>query len=375
MITLALLAVLVQEARIPLDTGWAHIGDSRVESFRGQPVIRISSGGAIRRDVSLQDGTIEFDMMVTRARSFVFALTRMTSDEDCEAIYFRPHKSSLPDAVQYDPIWHRESNWQLYHGPGGTAALGFTPGEWMPVRIVLQGRRGALFVGRDTAPVMVLSLARDPAPGYVGFVAEPGGPVTGGGEPVARFANLVVRKGVVSYTFPPEAPPPAREGQITRWQLSPPFLTTPGPMQALPDSLLTGKTSWPAFSTERNGVLVIGRHLARPQGPATGVIARLVLRAPADGLQRLHLGFSDCVTVFVNGRPVFAGDARFRPDNPRQEGVIGEHQALVWLPLRAGENEVLLVLTDVFGGRGLMGRLDPADGYGRTIRLVSSPPR
>lgn len=64
----------------------------------------------------------------------------------------------------------------------------------------------------------------------------------------------------------------------------------------------------------------------------------------------------------MNGRPVFAGDARFSNDNPRQEGLIGEHQALVWLPVKTGENEILLALTENFGGRGLIGRLEPADG-------------
>jgi hypothetical protein len=367
MITLSLLAALAstqsvtQDVRIPIDTGWTHLRDSRVENFRGQPVIRITAGVAIRRDVSLQDGTIEFDLMVTREPSFVSVAYRMASDEDFEMTYFRPHKSGLTDAVQYTPVWHGEANWQLYHGPGGTARLTFRPGQWMHVRLVLQGRRGALFVGPDTAPVMLMSLARDARPGYIGLTVDPGRDTTGLREPLARFANVVIRKGAVPYTFPPEARPPAREGLITRWQLSPPFEGKPGPMEAIPDSALTGRTNWPEFSTEPNGVLVVGRYLPKPRGPS-GVIARLVVRAPTDGFQRLHLGFSDCVTVFVNGNPVFAGDARFSNDNPRQEGVIGEHQALVWLPLKTGENEILLALTEIFGGRGLIGRLEPADG-------------
>jgi hypothetical protein len=377
MITLSLLATLAstqptlaQDARVPMDTGWTHLRDSRVENFRGQSVIRITAGMAIKRDVSLQDGTIEFDLMVTREPSFVSVAYRMASDEDFEMTYFRPHKSALTDAVQYTPVWRGEANWQLYHGPGSTARLTFKPGEWMHVRLVLEGRRGALFVGTDTAPVLLMSLARDAKPGYFGFAVDPGRDTTGLREPLARFANLVIRKGAVQYRFPPEARPSVREGLVTRWQLSPPFEGKPGPMEAIPDSALTGRTSWPEFSTEPNGVLVVGRYLPKPRGPS-GVIARLVVRAPTEGFQRLHLGFSDCVTVFVNGHPVFAGDARFSNDNPRQEGVIGEHQALVWLPLKTGENEILLALTEIFGGRGLIGRLEPADG----ARLVFAPPR
>jgi hypothetical protein len=112
---------------------------------------------------------------------------------------------------------------------------------------------------------------------------------------------------------------------------------------------------------EPTGVAVIGRHVARPAADAA-VVARLVLRAYAGGLQRLDLGYSDYVTVFVNGRPLFAGDAHSSYDQPRQEGLIGLWQATVWLPLERGDNEVLLAVSDGFGGWGLIGRLDPAGG-------------
>ena len=73
----------------------------------------------MRRDVSLQDGTVDFDMEVTSHRSFVYVQFRMQDDENHEEIYFRPHKSSLPDAIQYAPVWNAESTWQLYHGKVG----------------------------------------------------------------------------------------------------------------------------------------------------------------------------------------------------------------------------------------------------------------
>ena len=77
---------------------------------------------------------------------------------------------------------------------------------------------------------------------------------------------------------------------------------------------------------------------------------------------RLLLGFSDRVTVFLNGRPLFSGDQRYFFDNPRQEGVIGFHQGTVYLQLQQGPNEVMLAVSDQFGGWGLMGRLLDAEG-------------
>ena len=125
--------------------------------------------------------------------------------------------------------------------------------------------------------------------------------------------------------------------------------------------MLENRERWPSYPVEASGVVAIGRHQARPR-PSGGAVARLVLQSDGERTQRLYLGYSDLVTVFVNGQPIFAGDAHYSFDNPRQEGLITRSQATVWLPLRNGTNEVLLAVVDGFGGWGLSGRLDPADG-------------
>ena len=68
------------------------------------------------------------------------------------------------------------------------------------------------------------------------------------------------------------------------------------------------------------------------------------------------------MTVFLNGRPLFAGEASYSFDNPRREGLIELNQARVWLPLTAGDNELQILVSDTFGGWGLMGRLVDASG-------------
>jgi hypothetical protein len=301
-------------------------------------------------------------MQVTPRRSFVFLQFRVAGDEEYEEVYFRPHKSSLADAIQYAPVWHGESNWQLYHGPGGTAPHTFDYGEWIHVRLVLRGRRAALFVGEGDAPAMEATLARDPRPGHIALSSfVPEGVDLGPEEPAARFTNVVVRPGHQAHHFGPEAVDSLPAGLVTRWQLAPPFATGTGPATELPRALLASRSRWTGYGVEPNGILVIGRHLRKPQARAA-TVARLVLRAPAAGLQPLQLGYSDHVTVFLNGLPLFAGDARYSFDRPRQEGLIGLWQSTVWLPLVRGDTEVLLVVSDGFGGWGLTARLDPAGG-------------
>ncbi|HEX9894769.1 MAG TPA: hypothetical protein VGA78_12645 [Gemmatimonadales bacterium] len=352
----ALAVVVPQERSVPLDSAWELSGEAtRIENYRGTRAIRIRTGQAVRRDVSLGDGTIEFDVAMALQRSFVYLRFRMVSESEHEEIYFRPHKTSLPDAVQYSPVWNGDSNWQLYHGPGSTAAISFAREEWIRVRLVLSGRRAALFVGARPTPEMVIALGRSPVAGYLSFGSFVPGAASG--EPAAAFTNLVVKPGQISHDFGPEAPaPPVPPGLVSRWQLSPAFVVPRGIVATAPDSLLAGRSRWPAFTVEPTGVLVIGRHLRRP-APQAATVARLVLQSSTARLQQLKLGYSDYVTVIVNGKPLFAGDAHYSFDEPRQEGLIGLYQSIVWLPLLAGENEVLLVVADGFGGWGLMGQL------------------
>ena len=68
------------------------------------------------------------------------------------------------------------------------------------------------------------------------------------------------------------------------------------------------------------------------------------------------LGYSDIATVFLNGKPLYRGDASYSFDRPRREGLIGYDQARFYLPLVAGDNELAIVVSDSFGGWGIMGR-------------------
>jgi hypothetical protein len=362
-----------QDGRIPLDSAtWEISGEgSRIEQYKGVRALRMRTGRAINRKVRMRDGTIEYDMEVTPNRSFVYATFRMQSEEESEEIYFRPHKSSLPDAFQYTPTWNGESTWQLYHGPGSTAAVPLPRGEWIHVRLVVSGRHAAMFLGEEKKPALVMTLAREPAEGYVGLQAFT--PVGGApkGEMVAAFANVVVRPDHVPYDFGPETVAAKPAGLIDRWQISPPYVARLGaPLTTLPDSLMKSKARWPTFAVEPTGVVVLSRHVKRTAEQTTA-IARLLLRAEREGVQPLRLGFSDYVTVFANDRPLFAGDAHYSFDAPRQEGLIGLSQSTVWLPLVRGENEILFVLSDTFGGWGLIAQLDPASG----VEVVATPPR
>lgn len=345
------------------DPRWEMRGAyARVERYLRRTALRLGTGQAVRRDVRFQDGTIEFDMATTTHRAFGFVDLRMASDSAYEEVYFRTHKSELPDAIQYAPVWHGVGNWQLYHGPGYTAAAIFPRNRWIHVRIVVRGDRAAVFVGDVSTPQLVVPhLARPVASGYIAFRGLlPGGAVPAQ-PPTWSISNVVVRPGTADFDFP--AVPPAQEdsGVVRSWQVSPVFVPDSGAVRTLPTAILASP-AWTTLPTDPSGLLVLSRWRAAPTGVRRpGVLARVTVHSDRGSTHRLELGYSDAVTVFLNGRPIFSGDAHYSFDNPRQEGLIGFGQATLYLPLREGDNELVLAVSDAFGGWGLMARFeDPA---------------
>ena len=108
---------------------------------------------------------------------------------------------------------------------------------------------------------------------------------------------------------------------------------------------------------------MLGKHLDIPNGvrrPA--VVARLQIRADRNMVARLNLGYSDDAIVAVNGTPLFYASDSYSFNFPRRGGLIGLDQATLYLPLVEGDNEILVAVSDVFGGWGLMAQLPSRDG-------------
>lgn len=353
------------------DKAWDLQGQrTTVVKEDGRDVLQVETGTARRRDVQFEDGTVDFDVQMTSRRSFVYVEFRTAGDGELEEFYLRPHKSGLPDAAQYAPVWQGRSSWQLYHGPGGTAAVSFEPGVWTHVRVVIQGRRAALFVKDMQQPALLVPhLARDPRSGYIGLRGFLPADVPGAG-PIVRFSNVVVRPGTVNFDFnaalaasgPAASPAVADAVAIVRsWSVSQSFIPQKSEAAVMPSAAVTGE--FRKLDAEAGGLLELHRYVQVPKNSrATAAVARIRVRAATAGTYTFDLGFSDIATVFLNGRPVFRGDGTYTFDRPRREGLIGYDQARLYLPLAAGENELSIVIGDVFGGWGVMGRFVGASG-------------
>jgi hypothetical protein len=83
------------------------------------------------------------------------------------------------------------------------------------------------------------------------------------------------------------------------------------------------------------------------------------LRAKSDQKTLLKLGFSDEVWVYINGQPLFIDKNIYRSTmrkNP--DGRISLENAAFLVPLKQGDNELLIGVANDFFGWGIMARLD-----------------
>ncbi len=343
------------------DPTWELAGDARVEDHLGRQAIRMGMGLAHCENVRFEDGTIELDLAVTPYRSFAYVQFRIQESGENEEFYFRSHKSGLPDAIQYTPVYRRESNWQLYHGADDTAAAWLPPEEWIHVRIVVRGDRAAVFVGDAPTPQLVTTLDRPAGPGDIALRSfRPRG--IPDGVFLASYSNVVIRSGVVDFDFPEPSAVESPAGVVKQWRVSPAFAPQAGAVTEVPAETLAAE-GWQTLAADPSGLVVIGRDVAKPEGVRrAAAAARIVVRAAEAARRRFDFGYSDEVSVFLNGELLFSGNDRYSFNFPRRQGLITIDQGSLYLPLAAGDNELLLVVTDVFGGWGVMGRFPDSEG-------------
>ena len=80
----------------------------------------------------------------------------------------------------------------------------------------------------------------------------------------------------------------------------------------------------------------------------------------------LSVDYDDGYVAYLNGQLLYSGDDRWQSRDYRFLGTVGTYDAL-HLPLRAGTNEVILAISESFGGWAVTGNLVPAAG----VRLES----
>ena len=295
----------------------------------------------VQGDTELLDGALEMELAVNGERSFPGLAWRVSGDS-YESFFIRPHQVGNPDAVQYTPVFNGVYGWQLYHGHGFWAPVEFPIGKWLTLRVAFRGDRGEAYVGDGREPALTFARLRGPAASG-GFGLLPGGE----GVHIARFAYDAA---VPQLLGPLPAIDERHPGSVPGWWVS--NLVVEGAPHA-------AARTWTYLECEPTGLANLAR--VHPLGERLNtVFARTKVRAAAAGRRSLQVGFSDRAVVYLNGEPLFAGRDDYRSRDYRFLGSIGWWDT-VYLPLEAGTNELLIAVSESFGGWGVQARfVDPA---------------
>lgn len=338
-----ILALLLATPVAPLslqDPRW-HVAaeESRVEPYLGRDSIYIRNGEASLNDVTFQDGIVEFDVAAPATAGFQGLAFRAQDRGNYEHVYLRPQLSGAPDAVQYVPVFNRNSAWQIYTGARYTQPATIAPDRWVHMKAAFHDRRLELSV--DGAMLVFPDLVRPLARGTIALTSF----ITG-----AHFANVTVRPGEAepdsggAGAAAPETP----AGSVTQWRISNAFaeskLDPPGRLEPAAWHSL----QWDTLGTATRGIANISaiRTLDKDHNTA---FAGLTLRAKAATAVRVRFGFSDRVIVYLNGRPLYRGNDKFQTRDQRFLGTAGLYDELI-LPLNRGDNKLWLAVSEDFGG-------------------------
>ena len=110
---------------LPTDSPrWDLQGQAKATEFQGRKCLLLDGGAAVLKDFEMRDGVVDVDVTTTGVRGFFgFQFRIDTSCLNAEEVYLRPHKTGLPDALQYTPILSGGRDWQIYNGDGFTAPV------------------------------------------------------------------------------------------------------------------------------------------------------------------------------------------------------------------------------------------------------------
>lgn len=368
---LAVSIAVVTTARAPRAQSSAWNMDEAVLPPGATPrpdALELVRGIAVRRDVALRDGVIDFELGPP-AGGFAGLAFRMASTADYEIIYFnRSEDGTRWKSVQYQPVFQGETTWQLYYRDGYRAVLPVNLTGRLRVHLAIAGRRADVSIAGLGEPILrIRELKREPAAGAIGFwVAGP----DASPAPVAMSGLQIDGRAVPALPAVDGESAPAT--QIVRWHVSP-RMDSPGgidPPVALPEN--PDMARWAVVAAEASGVVNLTRAIGNPAGPqrvnvfgGAGwgmALAHVRLDTDAAVARRLSISYSDGVGVYLNGRRLFTGINTDKSRYADYLGVVGAEVETLDLPLRSGANDLVLAVTDRGFGWGFRARLDRRDG-------------
>ncbi|MBS1604190.1 MAG: hypothetical protein JST42_16095 [Bacteroidetes bacterium] len=327
----------------------------------GEPAMKIIGDGlVVLKDTDFSDGTIEFDDVLGE-KGFAAFYFRWQDTLENENFYFRvPVGAGHPYAiqgVQYAPTIKGVNCWDLmYHYQTGARYDVGTPSH---VRLVINGRQMRVYVNSQQLPTLeVPRLEGNTTHGTLAFSGS------------RVVSHLVLRPGQTGDLAGAEGLDPTATDTryLRRWQVTGVDTMPAGVDFSL--SMMPGKeTKWTPIMAERRGLVnltrLYGGNPSNRNQPRRICWLRTTIHADSARLANLRMGFVDDVWIFLNGAWLYADKNHYgEPIAKKPAGRLSLDNAQVTMPLRKGDNELLVGIECNFWGWGFAARLDDLDGVG-----------
>ena len=328
-------------------------GNVKFEPAFGRPdaMLLRANTHVVKTGLDFSDGTIEFDLAPTAAGHFTGITFRRQSFTNHENIYVRFHRSGDFMAMQYAPRVNGSSTWQLY--PEFAVETAWPREQWTHVRIEIGGSKMEVFAGNAAKPTLIVPRLRNATTsGEIGFWARVNDRPE---EWAAAISNLrITPAGTTTALIAPANTPMEF---VSDWQVSAPVLAD-GRTSKIPSSI----SKWTAARAEESGLVNLNRLFA-VQKARSVVFAKHTLRSDAARRVLAGIGYSDDVTVFVNGEPIYVGVNGWDSRTPALNSFVDARWESAFLPLREGDNEIVFaVADDQRFGWGFAMRIEDATG-------------
>lgn len=370
----SLLTSLKAQQTIPFtDKRWVIQAQGQIqEGYKGMNSLYLQGGMAYIKDAGFLNGIIEFDIYLSYVTSFSGLVFRLTDPINYEELYLRAQQSGNPDAYQYTPVYNGNAAWQLYHdqydavndgfiswkprgsGMGYNGVLSFPFDRWLHVKFLVKGSQAELYLDKKETPsAFIRELKMGNRAGAIGIKSTVG---------AAHFANFsyTITDDIFFITKDDGYKINTAPGTINSWEVSNAFSEK---ILEKTDQLTVewlGKQKWKTTNTEAGGLINLSQLSAISDSTNT-VLAKITVSSDKDQLKKLNFGYSDRVKLYCNGNALYSANNSFRTRDYRYLGTMGYFET-VYLPLKKGNNTIILAVSETFGGWGIMAKWENMDG-------------
>lgn len=327
-------------------------GASIVEHM-GRTAIKINRGRATLSNMAFENGVIEFDIAMPGTRGFAGVTFRTREGGMGENFYLRGHLSGMPDANQYQPVFNGNSAWQLFHGARYSAPTPYATDRWTKVKLVVKGSKMDVYIDGMEPVLHVDNLMHGEATGGVslnGFLAD------------FYYSNMrVIRDDSVALKGKAAPLADLPKGLIKNFSVNTKAIAA-DKVEAQPwlDKTLMEAQTWQTLGVDETGAANLGRISASTR-EANTLLVKLTVTSDKAKTIPIKYGFSDRVTVFLNGHAIAHENDTYLTRDYRYLGTMGLFDS-VFLPLKAGKNELVFAVTEAFGGWGIMAAIEDQEG-------------